>query len=85
MAGDTSQGNRRRLQDIETEPLAIYADTVYVTLQINAGSNSRVSTVMGDVQAAMAVTPPYGVVPVQVALSSRSWSCDDDFNSGSGA
>lgn len=58
----------RRLSNLLTHPQAVDTNTVYATVQINAGSNSRTQAVMADFRASMAVTPPYGVVPVQASI-----------------
>jgi len=46
--------------------MSVNANTVYLVLQINAGSNSRTQTVQADLQSAMTEQGPYSVVPVQV-------------------
>lgn len=56
-------------QATSEHPEALLSDTVFVTLQINAGSNIRTSTVISDLRASLSPQPPYNAVPVQVPTS----------------
>ena len=63
------QKRGRRLQEsLTTDPEAVNSNTVYLTLQINAGANFRTQAVEADVQSAMTAGGAYNVVPVQVNL-----------------
>lgn len=61
-------GRRLHQSELHAEPEAVNSDTVYVTLQINAGANFRTQAVMADVQSALSPGGPYSVVPVQVVV-----------------
>ena len=57
---------RRLLQGIG-QPEAQLQNTVFVTLQINAGSYYRTPAVTADLQAALSQQGPYNVVPLQAS------------------
>ena len=59
---------RRLLQGITAQPEGQLQNTVFVMLQINAGSYDRTPAVMADLQAALSQQGPYNVVPLQASV-----------------
>lgn len=59
-------GRRLRQSELHAEPEALNSNTVYVTLQINAGANFRTQAVKADVENALSAGGQYSIVPVQV-------------------
>lgn len=64
---------RQLQQDLKLDPQAVFSNTVFVTLQINAGVNSRTQTVKADVENALTAGGNYSVVPVQVCHYLRGY------------
>ena len=58
---------RRLLRGASGQPEAQLQNTVFVTLQINAGSYDRTPAVIADLQAALSQQGPYNVVPLQAS------------------
>jgi len=54
------------LEVLTLDPQAVNSNTVYATLQINAGSNARTQAVKADLQNSMTAQGLYNAIPVQV-------------------